>query len=146
MVSADECIIVWGYRCSTLGSCQSGGVKRNILADHICRICDCFPGIPRRCTFCNECGNNDGWIRDKINRQRSGNIRNGISAFFDTNDEDCESAKHVAIWYQRGQNTFCHNIKWYECQKWILILTSYKYKFTIFTDCIERKYGKDWLL
>ncbi|MBS4935901.1 MAG: hypothetical protein KH000_10845, partial [Coprococcus comes] len=21
--------------------------------------------------------------------------------------EDCESAKHVAIWYQRGQNTFC---------------------------------------
>ena len=19
-----------------------------------------FPGIPRRCTFCNECGNNDG--------------------------------------------------------------------------------------
>ena len=20
--------------------------------------------------------------------------------------EDCESAKHVAIWYQRGQNTF----------------------------------------
>ena len=21
MVSADECIIVWGYRCSTLGSC-----------------------------------------------------------------------------------------------------------------------------
>lgn len=27
MVSADECIIVWGYRCSTLGSCQSGGVK-----------------------------------------------------------------------------------------------------------------------
>ena len=21
---------------------------------------DCFPGIPRRCTFCNECGNNDG--------------------------------------------------------------------------------------
>ena len=60
--------------------------------------------------------------------------------------KDCESAKHVAIWYQRGQNTFCHNIKWYECQKWILILTSYKYKFTIFTDCIERKYGKDWLL
>ena len=42
-----------------------------------------------------------------INRQRSGNIRNGISAFFDT---------------------------------------KYKYKFTIFTDCIERKYGKDWLL
>jgi len=31
--------------------------------------------------------------------------------FFDTNDENCESAKHVAIWYQRGQNTFCHNIK-----------------------------------
>ena len=60
MVSADECIIVWGYRCMTLGSCQSGGVKRNILADHICRLCDCFPGIPRRCTFCNECGNNDG--------------------------------------------------------------------------------------
>lgn len=53
--------LLWGgYRCSTLGSCQSGGVKRNILADHICRICDCFPGIPRRCTFCNECGNNDG--------------------------------------------------------------------------------------
>ena len=26
------------------------------------------------------------------------------------NLEDCESAKHVAIWYQRGQNTFCHNI------------------------------------
>ena len=24
--------------------------------------------------------------------------------------------------------------------------TKYKYKFTIFTDCIERKYGKDWLL
>ena len=23
------------------------------------------------------------------------------------NLEDCESAKHVAIWYQRGQNTFC---------------------------------------
>ena len=45
MVSADECIIVWGYRCSTLGSCQSGGVKRNILADHICRICDVFPGF-----------------------------------------------------------------------------------------------------
>ena len=40
MVSADECIIVWGYRCSTLGSCQSGGVKRNILADHIV-----FPGF-----------------------------------------------------------------------------------------------------
>ena len=107
MVSADECNIVRGYRCSTLGSCQSGGVKRNILADHICRICDCFPGIPRRCTFCNEYGNNDGCIRDKINRQRSGNIRNRISAFFDT---------------------------------------KYKYKFTIFTDCIERKYGKDWLL
>ena len=26
----------------------------------ICSICDCFPGIPRRCTFCNEYGNNDG--------------------------------------------------------------------------------------
>ena len=26
------------------------------------------------------------------------------------NLEDCESAKHVAIWYQRGQNTFCPNI------------------------------------
>ena len=26
----------------------------------------------------------------------------GSTSFF----EDCESAKHVAIWYQRGKNTF----------------------------------------
>ena len=31
------------------------------------------------------------------------------------NLEDCESAKHVAIWYQRGQNTFYHNIMICRC-------------------------------
>lgn len=51
--------------CGGIGAALWGVVslvalKGNILADHICRICDCFPGIPRRCTFCNECGNNDG--------------------------------------------------------------------------------------
>ena len=45
MVSADECIIVWGYRCSTLGSCQSGGVKRNILASELYGEAIVFPGF-----------------------------------------------------------------------------------------------------
>ena len=31
----------------------------------------------------------------------------------DTYDEDCGSAKHVAIWYQRGQKPFDPNIIWY---------------------------------
>lgn len=66
-----------------------------------------FPGFLGGVLFAMNAETTMDELEDKINRQRSGNIRNGISAFFDT---------------------------------------KYKYKFTIFTDCIERKYGKDWLL